>query len=106
MSKHKNCEYEISERYIPSYFGDSFRLSDHRDGYRTAEINPVETDIILGINELHNMDAVWAAIKAQYGISDTEQEAEELFHSYVNNLVSRNILIPGCKRQSILGEIG
>lgn len=106
MSDLPSKAYQISSKYILSYFSESICISDSTNNFADCALNPVETDIVFHINRLHYIDMVWKTIKDEYAILDADVEAETVFESYTAKLLEKGILVLGEQTQPILGVPG
>lgn len=104
--KREGRALQISPAFVLSYFAESLCISDTANNFADYAMNMVEQDIVLRINELHDLGSVWKAIKREYAISDVDTEAQSLFGSYVTNLLEKGILMSGRQPVPIIGTRG
>ena len=101
-----NLNLQISDNYILHWFGPDLFIYDIQNDSDQAQLSPVEADIILATNRVHQVREVWNILSQEYRISETDEGAHRLLFDFLQKLITQKVLIDGCKSIPVLGEKG
>lgn len=101
------CEqYQIKNHYIIyRYMERAFLINTVRE-LQEVELNSVESDIVMYINEEHQLQRVWERIAREYDFSVQDKEASDLFESVIFDFLDKELIEVGNKVVAIYGEEG
>ena len=99
-------DMQLAPGWLLYLYGEKSFICESGNQYNRAELNEIEYDVVDAINRLHLMSDVWAFIKEEYSIEDGNEEAEEVFWSYVENLIDSKMINEGSKTRRVYGERG
>lgn len=99
-------EFQINPHYVIYYYLDQTFLFNVDDKFNRVDLNQVEDDIIISINELHDIKKVWQNISNMYCFSADDEEAMELFDSVVDDFLGKGLIEEGSRTVSTYGQKG
>ncbi len=97
---------KINNHYVLYYYSSTLHIYDIKHHYNRIDLSRVEADIILSINQYHDPVEAWQRLCLSYNMDDTNQEGLSLYHSFLNELINKEILINGNDTAHIYGEEG
>lgn len=95
----------ISKHWIPFYYGESLFLFDALNRFNRIECNAVEKDVLIAINEYHDIDVVVLHVVNEYH-ADNSDYAVELVKQYIDKLRGIGIILEGDDECRFYGREG
>lgn len=96
-------QYQIEQHHIIYYYLDKIFLFNVIKGFQEIELNSVEADIIICINEEHELQKVWERIAREYNFSVYDEETQALFDSVISDFQDKELIEPGNKTVASYG---